>query len=1116
MKRKNAIRYILLGVITTLSATMAFTATLSWFLSPGGRSDVIEGQVGLRNYYYAGNGSIAHPYEIVYPQHLYNLSRLQNLGMYPRKHHWQIGHYFSSWPGKDDFVPGYYCIDNGEPVKYLDMSSLASGRTLRPIGGEGVPFYGEFIGNDMPIKNLHVEGYPEDIGMFGYIASEGYVHNLILDNPEIVSIGYNPDTSADDNILFRSDVENFSTAEVDLAFDNAHYFAQMASLNLVDDTGRIESLKKNTGFTFRNGVNATSKLEAANDSQAEPSQYTKYAKEWFYATFDKKTDDPFTYEWHSSNYSSDMNKGLLNKELRDVTGDGDPEEVMSIDFDVLRRSKEFNSGGLMEAQTRIYLTASRKINNVDFTRVIQSYTIQFFSNGSSWTDESSGGYSMKIFCDYIRSGGVEAQSPSYFHRNNIGFLAGHCDGTMDSSYVLGGKFQFNGTDNVAIKTETETGLIGEFGKNVSNVISPEFGLTEHGDTGVMNFTRIYSLIRDDFEESDVTAAGRMLDSANQSKYFISYGSSGGASTGNHLKSGESFERYKEYLRHDEANPVRYIASVNGSDNKDNVLGIPNGNGSEYTIPANYPECFNSVDFLWNKVIEDDKGNGIDRGLGVFKIVTANNSNAPTGISAKKKVENEAAVLALDKSGFHNGDIVITNNGKSYTFDGIGWGTPANVANNARYVVDEDGQCYKWNNSTKKWSVINYGDYWRDNLGDSRIINGKKTFSKVYFSTAECDWNANSVGWGSDGVRPSRVSTLPSYPYAPEPPDDPEEPIIPIDPKSFDYPFSRDFNYVFEMDIGDPDKPEGQNYLFNTDSPFLMSYLYSILVDKYNQPILPRTARFGFMFRDSLNQAVTSLSSYMPIKKINNSKSAYNTKDGVRYYPSNCIVFHVDTAWANISVIGNGADIGIYHFDSTVSTKDIDEWYTMRSRKMDALDTHRYFKYDVETGGTETTIHPFGSGEDETPDMRDGGALYGHIFKVPRGDYVIGSSRKSDGNPDQANLYFLAVQGQSDAELGTTDLITVGGRALNVDFLLSNAGLYPFDVTALQPAYFAFEAFFDTGVGTLEVTKEGDYINVLLGSSATKAIGYCRKTSDPKHYLNGIAYTKNTSIWEPPP
>ena len=149
-------------------------------------------------------------------------------------------------------------------------------------------------------------------------------------------------------------------------------------------------------------------------------------------------------------------------------------------------------------------------------------------------------------------------------------------------------------------------------------------------------------------------------------------------------------------------------------------------------------------------------------------------------------------------------------------------------------------------------------------------------------------------------------------------------------------------------------------------------------------------------------------------------------------------------------------------------------------------------------------------------MRDGGALYGHIFKVPRGDYVIGSSRKSDGNPDQANLYFLAVQGQSDAELGTTDLITVGGRALNVDFLLSNAGLYPFDVTALQPAYFAFEAFFDTGVGTLEVTKEGDYINVLLGSSATKAIGYCRKTSDPKHYLNGIAYTKNTSIWEPPP
>ena len=1011
---KYAIRGILASLIAILVPVFALTVTLSWFLLPGGESDVIKGEIGLRSYYYTGDGSAVHPFEIVTPNHLYNLTRLQSLGKYPTPYVWQVGHYFSSFEGIDDFVPGYYCLDsNGQPTKVLNMSPITE--ALRPIGSEGTPFYGEFRGNDIVIKNLHIAGYPEDIGMFGYVAQEAHIHNLIVQDITVESIGYNTVTTDPDHILYSADVEDFATT-VDPLYDDADYFASTVDLLLYDDTHASVSVKKKTGLTNRNYINASGNLGPANDSQTTAADYTGWAKGWFKPVFPDKsvyTTDPFDYEWRSS-------VGFLKKVQRDVDNDGKLDEVMAIDLNALKTSNDFNSGALNKVQARIYLVATVRPASlgVTFSRVVQSYTLEFLSNGTTWDE---GKYSLDIYCDYLHG----QNTPNYHHGNNIGFLAGHLDGQMTYCYVYGGTFKFNQTENVMIPTETDTGLVGEMDKSLINEIDTEFGLTTHGDTGVMNFSRIYSLIRTDFNAGDAAFAGTATDSSSNSKSFISYGQEGVSGTGNHLAGSSTFDRYKEYLRHDEANPVHYITSIDAAE------GIPSGFGGPYTVPETVPDKFNSVDFLWNKVIQDDKTNKIDRGLGVFKIVTSKNAAAASG---------------------------------------------------------------------------NYGLYWRDNLGDCRIVNGKTPKTKVYYSTAECDWTQTGFGGGWDTIHPQKATTIPSYPNDNYP-----------DIHSFDYPFSRDFNYVFELDLAEENKPVGKNYMFNTDSPFLQTYLYSKLVDAENQPVEVGSSRFGFMFRSSLNEPVESLSSYMPIAKPTSGKSSFETSEGTRYYPANSIVFHIESSFANVSVVGNGNDIGIYSFDPTKSANDIKELYTMRAKNVGTADSHRYFKYDFETGETATAIDNT-VGNNQT----DSGALYAHIFKLPHGDYIIGGSSRSVYQ-GTANLYFLAVQGQSNAELGAADIIAIGGTAKPIDFLLSDTGLNanPFSVGGLEVAKFSFAAQFDNTSGHMEVTTEetsGD-IQVLFNQGAgnsctTKVLAYCRADS-PSYYLNSSHYTTTTHSWPEP-
>ena len=984
MKKKTAVRAlvacsVLMGV--TIISVGAFS--LSWFLGPNINTEedsYLNGNIGLRNYFFAGDGTASDPYEIVQPIHLYNLSRLQNLGIFPEKTYFQIGHKFEI-EGQEVLR----CIDHyedGNPVytDYLDMGAFSTQTKIMTIGGEGVPFVSEFNGHGLPVKNLTVYGNPEDVGVFGYVAHQGKLENIVFDNLKVVSQGYNNNASAPDNKLFSEDIDDIFHSASYLATDTSLAFYDYDSIGHTYDAKQLKKLNGLTG-TVLTDINADEHLISG----------TKHYNGYFKATFPNVEGDRFSYSLVSSS-------PLLKTVTDTTTMSGSSEGDLYIDLTPLHDSTQFNSGADSQVNSKIYLVASVQVDGYTFSRVIQSYSLEFYSNSSTYEDHE---YSAAIFCDYVDQGGENDKVTGYHHGNNVGLVAGHVDGSLKHCYVYNGKIQFNETGYHPIMTETQTCLVGEIGENVSNELDPDFGLVVNGDIGVMNFSKIYSMIRSNVVAGDTVKAGQRTPVfATTPTNYISY-----KKYVNH----ESIDKYSEYLRYydgkkEEEEFITYTS-------RDTYISGTEAPWHDYTITSkasDIPAEFNSVAFLWNKIIQDEPGT--DRGLGVFKIAT------------------------------------------TYSTD----------------VYDYP-----------------YGQFMANDIDKCRIVNGSPK-TEVFFSTAELDHTKNGwATWADAGYSPARATTLPSY----------------SDLTSFDYPFSRDLNYVFRLDLAQMEQSHGNNYMYNTDSDFLTNYLSTKLIDKYGNPVGHDTQRFGFMFRSSENETLSSLSSYMPVTTPGSKNAFVDENTGeTRYYPSNSIVFRIENEnGANVSVVGNNADITIYGYDPKESSGGVTPMYTMRSTNSAGNDYHRYFTYDVASGETSTECLPYAN-------MNDGGALYGHIFKLPQGDYVLGARSGT------ANVYFLAVQGQTEGTIGAKDIVSIDDAINDVDFLLEAPTLAAFP-NSLNKALFSFKGFFNTtsGLVTTDVVSVGDnkYIRVQFNNSSPFIISlmtYSRRTPHT-HYINNVATDK---------
>ena len=266
---------------------------------------------------------------------------------------------------------------------------------------------------------------------------------------------------------------------------------------------------------------------------------------------------------------------------------------------------------------------------------------------------------------------------------------------------------------------------------------------------------------------------------------------------------------------------------------------------------------------------------------------------------------------------------------------------------------------------------------------------------------------------------------------------------------------------------------------------------SKLIDKYGDPVTPGSPRFGFMFRSSENEFLPALTSYMPVGKPG-SKQAFTSEGTTKYYPSNSIVFNIENPkGANISVVGNNDDITVYSLDPDSPSNDITALYTMYSRKRGdgEIDQDRYFTYDVKTGETSTSTVVYDNS------LRNDGAAYGHIFKLKKGHYVLGARNGT------ANIYFLAVQGQTDGTIGANEILELDDKIDSVDFLLTAPTLDTF-VGSLDKALFYYKAVFNNTSGTIthDVYIAGDkkYMRITFNNASAFVMSMHLKSRKAEH------------------
>ena len=292
--KKTTIGRIFGIALVSFSAISVAVATLAWFAEAGGKTDKqIDGEIGLRGYFYAGDGTEDHPYEIVSPVHMYNLSRLQNYGVFPEKAYFQVGHIFNP-------ANGYQCIDmeTGDYVDELDMEYFFEANPnmyIRPIGSESTPFHGEFNGNGIPVKNLKITGYPEDIGIFGYVAYDGYIEGLVCSDLEVESLGYTTVTSDDTYKLFNADIDDI--------FSDASYLTSDVNLDFYSYNGesyvRALPVPAHPGLKNENGVGGV-EYSGIDTNIITDASGADFYNGYFLPTFPHVQNDPFTYSWSVS------------------------------------------------------------------------------------------------------------------------------------------------------------------------------------------------------------------------------------------------------------------------------------------------------------------------------------------------------------------------------------------------------------------------------------------------------------------------------------------------------------------------------------------------------------------------------------------------------------------------------------------------------------------------------------------------------------------------------------------------------------------------------------------------------------------------------------------------
>ena len=501
-----------LAVCVPMIVILLAATTLSLYVKTAS-SNGSYGEIALRSYYERGSGDSAEdPYVITRPRHLYNLSRLQGLGVYGSKKYFRIGEVGLN--GDDTGLPVCYADDSSsETVPYLDMSaSDYENERIIAIGSESTPFYGVFDGNNVEIKGLTVYADPEDAGLFGYTAHTSMVKNLYLDDITINTLGY-------ESIYEKLYSDSYTLGQGET------YLRESVSLLYGLD---LESPDK----TFVHGSEeyAIASFDCADFfawlslSEVERADTEHHPKPSLPAVLPSVT--------YGSTNNSYKYKFLPSGSF--LTNHSTNSKAMTLDLESVF---EFFHSKKVEAQTdptlvyplqassTVSLIATTTDNDgLDHSRVL--LTLEFdFSLASA--DATKIELMVRLGKD---------------HSNNIGFIIGHCDGSVDHCYVHNGNFIMNkkpqgatGTYN-PMANGSSLGLIGLVGGTVYNLAAKESdGSAQLGKSiGVLDFTTIYD---------DIINSSSFTGATTISKYDSSLGRDAVYATTFTPNNGSQYKRY---------------------------------------------------------------------------------------------------------------------------------------------------------------------------------------------------------------------------------------------------------------------------------------------------------------------------------------------------------------------------------------------------------------------------------------------------------------------------------------------------------------------------------------------------------------------------------------------
>lgn len=458
MKKNRLFPILYLALTGLLVSTIALSVGITVALyEKAVQGNGTYGEVSLRSYYERGSGTKEDPFVITRPRHLYNLSRLQGLGVYGEKTYFELG--LKGLNGDTSGLHMCYLNDytTRDVVPYLDMSgSNLSTNPINAIGSEALPFYGVFEGNFVEIKGLNVYASPEDAGLFGYTAHGSFVQNLFLSDITIHATGYTDEY----NTLY-----------------GAVPLVPVEGQEGTFEPDPVISAIRTVSFSYN--PNNGSPAKTLSEGYANTEFVYIYADENF--EYDPSSSDPLptvTLNYPTNEYSYTP---LLSGDLIKINNNGAivPDTDRIFEFIGDEKNKEGGADYPIQASSSVsVILSSVDSYGQKHSRVLLTLDYNFTLENESATFIEMG----------VRVSGE--------HGNNIGLIAGHCDGTISHCYVYNGSFSMNdgGSGYNKIAMGSDLGLIGKVGGTVQNVLATEsdVGAKEGKNIGVLDFTTIYS------------------------------------------------------------------------------------------------------------------------------------------------------------------------------------------------------------------------------------------------------------------------------------------------------------------------------------------------------------------------------------------------------------------------------------------------------------------------------------------------------------------------------------------------------------------------------------------------------------------------------------------------